>query len=60
MFFGDEEPTEAPVEDEVLEMQPAPEEFKAAIMEQLKAQMGSELEDPEKASSGSRASFNRC
>lgn len=48
MFFGDEGPTEAPVEDEVLEMQPAPEEFKAAIMEQLKAQMGSELEDPKK------------
>ena len=48
MFFGDEEPTEAPAEDEVLEMQPAPEEFKAAIMEQLKAQMGSELEDPKK------------
>ena len=27
-------------------MQPAPEEFKGAIMEQLKAQMGSELGTP--------------
>ena len=48
MFFGEEEPTEIPEDEEVLEMQPAPEEFKGAIMEQLKAQMGSELEDPKK------------
>ena len=48
MFFGEEEPTEIPGDEEVLEMQPAPEEFKGAIMEQLKAQMGSELEDPKK------------
>lgn len=52
MFFGDEEPTTTstpPVaEEEVLEMQPSSDEFKAAIMEQLKAQMGSELEDPKK------------
>lgn len=48
MFFGDEEPDKVPIEDEILEMQPAPEEFKAAIMEQLKSQMNSELEDPKK------------
>ena len=48
MFFGEEEPTEIPEDEEVLEMQPAPEEFKGAIMEQLKAQMGSELGDPKK------------
>jgi len=47
MFFGEEQPT--PVqEEEVLDIQPKPEEFKSAIIEQLKAQMGAELEDPKK------------
>ena len=46
MFFGEDEPT--PVDDEILEVQPAPEEFKSAIMDQLKQQMGAELEDPKK------------
>ena len=54
MFFGDEAPTgvsaEVPEEEieEVLEMQPSSDEFKNAIMEQLKVQMGAELEDPKK------------
>ena len=53
MFFGDEVPTgvsaEVPEEiEEVLEMQPSSDEFKNAIMEQLKVQMGAELEDPKK------------
>ena len=47
MFFGEEE-APAEVEEEVLELQPKPEEYKSAIMEQLKAQMGAELEDPKK------------
>ena len=49
MFFGDETPTETPIqEEEVLEMQPNADEYKGAIMEQLKQQMGAELEDPTK------------
>ena len=49
MFFGDETPTETPAqEEEVLEMQPNSDEYKGAIMEQLKQQMGAELEDPKK------------
>lgn len=50
MFFGDEVPTAEPaeVEPEVLDLQPNPDEFKSAIMEQLKTQMGAELEDPKK------------
>ncbi|MBK38582.1 MAG: hypothetical protein CMB45_06305 [Euryarchaeota archaeon] len=47
MFFGEEE-APAEVEEEILELQPKPEEYKSAIMEQLKAQMGAELEDPKK------------
>lgn len=49
MFFGEEEaqPTFT-IDDEVLDIQPKPEEFKSAIMEQLKTQMGAELEDPKK------------
>ena len=52
IFFGDETPTPTPApieeEQEILELQPKPDEFKSAIMEQLKAQMGNELEDPKK------------
>ena len=49
MFFGDETPTPSPAQqEEVLDIQPKPEEFKSAIIEQLKAQMGAELEDPKK------------
>ena len=49
MFFGDETPTETSVqEEEVLEMQPNADEYKGAIMEQIKQQMGAELEDPKK------------
>lgn len=47
MFFGEEEEFEED-EEELLELQPKADEFKAAIMEQLKAQMGAELEDPKK------------
>jgi hypothetical protein len=49
MFFGESEEEDGDYyEEEILEMQPKPDEFKVAIMEQLKAQMGSELEDPKK------------
>jgi len=50
MFFGDESPTpiEETIEDEILEMAPSPDEYKAAIMDQLKVQMEAELEDPKK------------
>jgi hypothetical protein len=47
MFFGEDEEFEED-EEEILELQPKADEFKAAIMEQLKAQMGAELEDPKK------------
>jgi hypothetical protein len=47
MFFGEDEEFEED-EEEILELQPKADEFKAAIMEQLKAQMGTELEDPKK------------
>ena len=47
MFFGEETPTPVQTEEE-LEIQPKPDEFKNAIMGQLKAQMGAELEDPKK------------
>lgn len=47
MFFGEEEEFEED-EEELLELQPKADEFKTAIMEQLKAQMGAELEDPKK------------
>ena len=50
MFFGDETPTpiDSSGEDEILEMAPSSDEYKAAIMDQLKVQMAAELEDPKK------------
>ncbi|MAI37400.1 MAG: hypothetical protein CBB67_004385 [Alteromonadaceae bacterium TMED7] len=51
LFFGDEgveENTPEITEQEILEMRPQPAEYKNAIMEQLKANMGPELEDPKK------------
>jgi hypothetical protein len=50
IFFGDETPTpvEPSAEDEILEMKPSSDEYKAAIMDQLKVQMAAELEDPKK------------
>lgn len=48
IFFGNEVPTPMPPQEEELDIQPKPDEFKSAIMEQLKTQMGAELEDPKK------------
>jgi hypothetical protein len=51
LFFGDEgveENTPEITEQEILELKPQPAEYKNAIMEQLKANMGPELEDPKK------------
>ena len=51
LFFGDEgveEATQEVSQEEILEMRPQPQEYKNAIMEQLKQQMGPELEDPKK------------
>lgn len=51
MFFGSEPPTPEPMipsEEPSLANQPAPAEYKSAIMEQLKESMGAELEDPKK------------
>ncbi len=49
MFFGDETPTPVPAqEEELIDEQPKASEYKTAILEQLKSQMGAELEDPKK------------
>ena len=47
MFFGEEEVPEEPSDSEqLMEVQPSADEYKSAIMESLKQQMGAALDDP--------------